>query len=179
MGPFDIIPKKQVLLRSIKIWLINDRLSKRLNEPCLYFRRCNYPIGMLESIFTKIKRMERIVTKKKATNESVNVISSHGWDKELVKVLKRVENNSEKISFRYTKKTAPSLQNTLVRSKISSLGQPKGKTMPCKTKRNNCMACKMVSQKDHVTGPKNKTVGTAKATSKSHLSNLPCILPSL
>ena len=74
--------------------------------------------------------MERIVTKKpkeKVTDESVNVVSSHGRDKELVKVLKRVENNSEKISFRYTKKTAPSLQNTLVRSNISSLDSQREK----------------------------------------------------
>ena len=125
---------------------------------------------MLDKIMEKIWKMQRIIVKKpkkEVTDDCINVVSTHGRDKELVKVLKRVENNSDKINFRYTKKTAPSLQNCLVKSKIPSLGQPKGRTMPCKPKSNNCMACKMVSQKDYVKGPKNKIIETACATCKT------------
>ena len=130
------------------------------------FQRCNYPSSLIENVFEKIKKMERSVEKKpkrEVVDDRINVITTHGRDSKLVKVLDRIEKSSENISFRYTKKTAPSLHNTLVRSKVASLGQPKGKTMPCKTKSNNCMTCKMVSKQDHVLGPNEKIIKTAEA----------------
>ena len=64
----------------------------------------------------KIKKMERIIVKKpkkEVKDDCINVVSTHGRDKELVKVLKRVDNNSDKINFRYTKKR-PHLYKTVL-----------------------------------------------------------------
>ena len=60
------------------------------------------------------------------------------------------------------KQTAPSLKNSLVKSKHASLGQPKGKTMQC-GRSANCMTCGMVSKKDHIVGANNKIISTAEA----------------
>ena len=59
------------------------------------------------------------------------------------------------------KKTAPSLNNLLVRPRTASLGDPHGKTMPCK--RKNCQTCEMVSQKNYVIGPNSKKFNTAES----------------
>ena len=48
-----------------------------------------------------------------------------------------------------------------MKSKYASLGQPKGKTLPCG--RTNCMTCGKVSKSDHVMGPQGKIIKTAKA----------------
>ena len=116
-------------------------------------------------MFDKVKAMKRTLMKKpkleEPTDESILVVSTFGTDKKLVKVLKRIENTSNNITFRYAKKTASSLKNTLVKSKNASLGQPKGRTMPCVVA--NCMTCGMVSQRDHIVGPNDKTIDTARA----------------
>ena len=94
-------------------------------------------------------------------DNSVRVVTTHGRDQKLVRTLKHIEKHSESISFAFIKKTAPSLNNILVKSKYASLGQPKGKTLPCG--RTNCMTCKMVSGADKITGPNGKVIKTVKA----------------
>ena len=108
-------------------------------------------------------KMERNLEKKPKNDDvdddRVLVVSTHGRDEELIKTLKSIEKRSDNISFRYAKKTAPSLRNTLVKAKKASLGNPCGKTLPCK--RRNCKTCSMVSRKDYVTGPNGKKIRTA------------------
>ena len=115
--------------------IINDqeRLCIRLDELSNDFIKCNYLKKLVEDIFDKVKKMERVLTKRVKEEEednSVMVVSTYGRDKKLVKTLQRIEKHSS-IKFRYAKKTAASLNNMLVRSEEASLGGPKGKTMPC------------------------------------------------
>ena len=100
------------------------------------------------------------------------VVSTYGRDKKLIKTLQQIEKQSKNIKFRYAKKTAASLNNMLVKSKEASLGQPKGKTMPCKAgegreRGRKCLTCAMVSKKDFVVGPNNKRIDTAKSCCKT------------
>ena len=54
----------------------------------------------------------------------------------------------------------------LVQSKNASLGNPLGPTTPCKGS-GNCQCCKVVSNKDYVYGPNQKTIKTAKGQCKT------------
>lgn len=94
------------------------------------------------------------------------MISTHGRDKPLMKIVKDVEKKSENISFKYVKKTAPSFKNILVKSKRASLGNPHGRTDKCGGSRN-CKCCDVVSEKDYVTDFNGKVVKTAKGQCKS------------
>ena len=101
--------------------------------------KCNYPQKMIDNIFDKVKSMERSLGKKTKKDETdddcILVVSTYGRDGKLMKALKSIQKKSENISFRFVKKTVPSLRNTLVKSKKASLGDPYGKTMPCKKKK--------------------------------------------
>ena len=111
--------------------------------------KCNYPKKMIDNIFDKVKAMERTLKKKPkkvdADDDSILVVTTYGRDEKLIKTLKAIEKKSENIQFRYAKKTGPSLRNSLVKSKKASLGDPYGKTMPCR--KRNCKTCSMVSKK--------------------------------
>ena len=140
------------------------------------FIKSNYPKKLIDDIFNKVKKMERVLTKKQKKDEQDNnevmVVSTFGRDNKLIRTLQQIEKQSESIKFKYTKKTAASLSNMLVRSKEASLGKPKGKTMPCKiskgTRRGKkCMTCDMVSKKDYVVGPNNKRISTAESCCKT------------
>ena len=156
----------------------NERLAIRLEELKADFRKCHYPEKLIDNLFCNVKKMERILTKQpeKVTSEdvSVKVVTTHGRDKKLIKTLEHIEKHSESISFSYIKKTAPSLNNILVKSKYASLGQPKGRTLPCG--RPNCMTCKMVSRADKITGPNGKIIRTvaAKCTTRCVVYHASC-----
>ena len=77
----------------------------------------------------------------------------------LTNATKNIEKNSEYIRFHYVKKTGPSLRNMLIKSKVSSLGQPFGKTTCCNMK--NCKGCKMMSKQDYVMDLHEKKYRTA------------------
>ena len=154
----------------------HERLCIRLEELSNDFIKCNYPKKLIEDIFDKVKKMERVLAKKEKKEEqddnSVMVVSTYGRDSKLVKTLTQIEKQSKSIKFRYAKKTAASLNNMLVKSKEASLGKPKGKTMPCKTGKGRgrgkaCMTCSMVSKKDYVVGPNKKRISTAKSCCKT------------
>ena len=159
----SVVHSQSIRLRRI----INDdqRLQLRLGELREDLTRCYYPKSLIDSIFCKVTKMQRILTKKPVNAVSddnrIMAITTHGRDDKLVKTLKRIEKKSSNITFRYVKKTAPSFKNTLVKSKHASLGHPKGKTEPCKKRK--CMTCSMVSKQDHIIGPQNKVIKTAKA----------------
>ena len=145
--------------------IINDqeRLSERLSEMKADLVKCNYPKKMIDKIFDKVKAMERTLKKKPkkvdADDDSILVVTTYGRDEKLIKTLKAIEKKSENIQFRYAKKTGTSLRNSLVKSKKASLGDPYGKTMPCR--KRNCKTCSMVSKKDFVTDPNGKKIYTA------------------
>ena len=144
----------------------NERLAIRLEELKADFRKCHYPKKLIDNMFCKVSKTERKLMKQQAEVTSdvacVRVVRTHGRDQKLVKTLEHIEKHSEFISFSYTKKTAPSLNNILVKSKYASLGQHKGRTLPCQ--RPKCMTCEMVSRADEITGPNGKTIKTVAAT---------------
>ena len=134
--------------------IINDdtRLVKRLDEMHHDFRKCGYPEKMLNNIMEKVKKMERSlepVKREEKEEDRVMVVSTFGRDQKLIEATEKIEKHSEQLKFKYVKKTGPSLRNTLVKSKKSSLGNPQGKTKPCL--KRNCKACKMVSGSSYVT----------------------------
>ena len=144
--------------------IINDdkRLDQQLNDLYLAFRKYKYPVNLLKNIFKKVKEKERVLTKvvkEDVKDDRIMVISTHGRDQKLIKVLKRVESKCDGVKFHYVKKTAPSLRNVLVQSKKASLGNPLGKTKKCGKK--NCQTCKLVTRKDHIIGPGGKIIKTA------------------
>ena len=94
------------------------------------------------------------------------VISTYGRDQLLTSTTKNIERHSESIKFRYVKKTAPSLNNMLVKSKVSSLGQPFGKTSSCK--QINCKGCDMMSKQDFITDLNEKKYKTAQGKCNSY-----------
>ena len=132
--------------------IVNDqnRFEKRLDELAIDFQKSEYPEKMIQNIIDKVKKQKRDLSQKdKPTNsgdETILAISTFGRDKKLTKILERVEAKSKNIKFKYVKKTAPSLQNLLVKSKHASLGHPHGATTACKTK--TCMGCKLMSNRD-------------------------------
>ena len=58
------------------------------------------------------------------------------------------------------KKTGPSLiKNQLMKSKVSALGQPYGRTVSCKN--GKCKGCEMMSERDFVTDLNDKKYKTS------------------
>ena len=86
---------------------------------------------------------------------------------------KKIEEKSENLKFRYVKKTAPSLQNVLVKSKASSLGDPYGKTNPCNSTTNRCKSCKMVSKSEEIYDSDSK-IANGMCTSKNFIYHACC-----
>ena len=155
---------KSQAIRLRRIINNDTRLSQRLDELASDFRRCGYPVRMLNNILGKVKSCERSLVKKvppiqSTADDRVMVISTFGKDHDLVNVTKKIEKHSETIKFKYVKKTGPSLRNILIKSKISALGKPFGETLPCNVR--NCKACRMVSCNDFVTDPSDKKYKTA------------------
>ena len=103
---------------------------------------------MLENIFDQAKSTERNLERKKEQenvdeDKSIMVISTFGADRKLTEITRKIEKHSEEIEFKYVKKTGPSLRNTLIKSKVSALGQPYGSSLPCGV--GQCKACNMLS----------------------------------
>ena len=155
-------------LRLRRIINCNERLSVRLEELKSDFKKSGYPDKMLMNIINKVKSCKRILKKAGkdegcfVDDDSIMVISTFGRDKLLTSMTKNIEKHSDSIKFRYVKKTGPSLKSILVKSKVSALGQPFGKTLSCKTKKNNCKGCTMMSGEDFVTDLNGKKYRTAK-----------------
>ena len=120
---------------------------------------------MLNNIMNKVRCCERKLEKPDADGspakeeDAIMVISTFGRDHHIVNAAKEIEKHSESIKFRYVKKTGPSLKSMIVKSKMSALGQPFGKTESCKMK--NCKGCEMMSKEDCVTGLNDKKYRTA------------------
>ena len=124
------------------------------------------------NIFNQTKCSERSLKRredqaKEKVDNSIMVISTFGADRKLTAITKNIEKHSEEmeIKFRYVKKTGPSLRNMLIKSKVSALGQPYGKTQPCGV--GQCKACGMLSNKDCVFDSRGKKHKTAKGKCNS------------
>ena len=144
----------------------NDaRLHFQLEEIRKDFIKCGYPERMLENIINKVKQSERSLEKKvKVTDQpdnTIRVISTYGRDERLVNILQRADQMNEKVHFNYVKKTAPSLQQILVKPKNIALGNTRGKTMKC-TRGKKCLSCDLMSGKDKIKGRQKKSYLTTK-----------------
>ena len=119
----------------------------------------------------KVGCMERSFEKKEkdtSKNNKVMVISTYGRDKQLINTVKDLQSNCENIDFQFVKKSAPSLNNILTKSKYTSLGTPFGKTMPCP--RDCCKNCNLMSKKDTIVAhPSSKIIKTACGTCVSRM----------
>ena len=148
--------------------IINDnhRLALQLEELKKDFLKCGYPQRMLDKIIDKVKTQERSLEKRhRDANESDNtirVISTYGRDEELVNILQSADKLNDEVNFSYVKRTAPSLQNILVKPKNVCLGNARGKTSCCTRGRGKrgkpCLACKLMSGKDKIKGLNQKNV---------------------
>ena len=154
-----VVTSQAIRLRRI----INDdhRLTLQLEELKKDFLKCGYPLRMLDNILNKVNAQERSLAKKEKNAEDpdncIRVISTHGRDDRLVNILKSAEKISKKISFKYVKRTAPSLHNILVKPKSTCLGNSRGKTSRCKRgtmgkRGKKCRACGLMSGKDKIKG---------------------------
>ena len=161
-------------LRLRKIINDEERLAEQLCRLKADFIKCRYPETLIDSIMKKVKSMERKLSTKKVKNDEkdprIMAITTHGRDKPLTKMIQKIE-KSTNLKFRNVKKTAASLGNMLVRSKISSLGCPNGPTLPCKPDKpkakGKCQCCRIVSKADHIVGPNKKIIKTAKGNCKT------------
>ena len=71
--------------------------------------------------------LERRLDKKEkdtAKNNKVMVISTYGRDKQLINTVKDLQSKCENIDFQFVKKSTPSLNNILNKSKYTSLSTP-------------------------------------------------------
>ena len=66
------------------------------------------------------------------------------------------------LKFSYVKKTAPSFNNILVKTKNIALGAPNGPTVPCN--RPKCVSCQMMSGENHIKGKNKRKIPTANGT---------------
>ena len=126
-------------LRVKRIVNNSERCMVRLDELMMDYERSGYPKKMLRNIIDKVKNMERTLQKKEKSNnreedDTIMAISTFGRDKKLTNILERVQKKSKNIKFKFVKKTAPSLKNLLVKSKIPALGSPYGRTKKCQRK---------------------------------------------
>ena len=151
-------------LRLRRIINCNTRLTARLNELKIDFKKSGYPEKMLSNIINKVqsytRKLEK-VEKEDCSNDddTITVISTYGTDQLLTEATKNIEKHSDSIKFRYIKKTGPSLKNALVKSKVSALGHPFGKTTCCNVR--NCKGCDLMSKEDFVLGTNEKKHRTA------------------
>ena len=162
--------------------IINDdiRLNLRLDELKSDFKRSGYPDSMLHNIFDKVKSLPRKLSKAETSpsqDDRIMVISTHGRDTPLTKVLHKIEQKSDKLKFRYVKKTAPSINNLVVKSKVASLGPKLGPTVKC-GRGLRCLCCKLVSKSDHVIGPNDKLFKTCggNCTTRSLIYHATCTM---
>ena len=159
-------------LRLRRIINCDDRLSTRLEELKVDFKKSGYPEKMLVKIMNKVKSSERRLKKADADEDSVKdddtimVISTFGTDHHLTNATKNIEKHSDSIKFRYVKKTGPNLKSMIVKAKDSALGQPYGKTERCK--QINCKGCDMMSKEDSVTDLNEKKYKTARGKCNSN-----------
>ena len=162
-------------LRLRRIINCDKRLQVRLEELKECFRKCGYPVKMLNNIFGKVQRLERNLhekPQKRPDEDRVRVISTYGSDTDIVSSVKKFEEDLGRTRsfsesdgsltstpnkpeptihrntsvFQYVKRTGANLKGRLVKVKNLALGKKYGPTKPCKAR--NCKTCKMVSERD-------------------------------
>ena len=106
------------------------------------------------------------------TDDSILVICTYGRDQQLTNSVECLQRNCEKLNFRYVKKTAPSLNNILTKSKWTALGASTGHTLPCDRKYANgkpsCHSCQLMSCSNSIKNGE-KVINTAEGTCLSRL----------
>ena len=136
-------------------------MKRRISDLCKAFVSCGYPSSMVKRISDKVlasKRDLTLIKKNKTTNNPANlptnnvrIVSTFGTDDLLVNCVKDAipylqETNSFKnknVSFKFVKKTAPSVGSKLAVLKKMSLGVSNAGTSKCGST-SNCQCCKVI-----------------------------------
>ena len=178
-------------LRLRRIIISTDRLKQRIDELCECFLQAGYPANMVKNISNKVVAMDRDLTPRNQSNQSVSddcirVITTYGCDEHLIKSVKSAEKSllrtrsfsrSQKV-FQFVNKTAYSLRNQLSSLKNLALGNKHGQTTACNS--NLCSCCELISmyEEHNVNGTIVKSVyGTCKTyniiyLAECHLCNI-------
>ena len=126
---------------------------------------------MINNIIDKVKTLPRILkkkvqnkTKEKEENEIIRVIGTCGRSDNLESAVKDVSRkllskSQQAYKFSTVYKTGPSLKDKLCNAKRVSLRPKHGKTTKCGRKR--CSTCDLMSRKEVINLPDNKTVKAA------------------
>ena len=139
-------------LRHRRIINEQERLNTQLNKLKVDFYKAKYPKRMVNNIIDKVKALPRIINQNnKHTTGSINnqgnirIISTHGRDQPLTNIINTMPNR-DKFNFTHVKRTAPSLNNMLCRTRQPSLGPKYGFSRRCMKSR--CKCCRLMSGKD-------------------------------
>ena len=170
---------KSQALRLRRIINNDGRLHVQLEELKRDFRKCEYPLRMLDNIIDPIKLQSRSLEKRKKNEDNddrIRVISTYGRDDELVSIFKKAEKINNVVKFSFVKKTGPSLRNILTKPKRIALGEKHGFTKACQRRR--CAACGLMSNKEKLKGPNRKTYHTKEGccTTKNCIYHAECKL---
>ena len=140
-----------------RIIISDDVLKLRISELCEAFISCGYPTSMVKRISSKVINISRdlnVLIKSKSKNtpcrstDNVHIISTFGTDELLVQCVKEaiphLQNTSsfrsKDVSFKFVKKTAPSVGSKLAVLRKMSLGIGLGGTSKCGL-HGNCKCC--------------------------------------
>ena len=146
-----------------RIIVSDDILKDRIADLCESFKSCGYPTSLVQRISNRVLNTKRdlsVLIKSDVNNDSstmsptnnVRIVSTFGTDKDLVECVKESipylqETNSFKnknVSFKFVKKTAPSVGSKLTVLKKMSLGVGLGGTSKCCSSAI-CQCCNVIS----------------------------------
>ena len=108
---------------------------------------------MVNNIIDKVISLPRIINQHNTNNKNninsnkanIRIISTHGRDQPLTNIINTMP-NKDKFKFTHVKRTAPSLNNMLCRTRQPSLGPKYGFSKRCMKSR--CKCCRLMSGKD-------------------------------
>ena len=150
-------------LRLRRIINNQERLLTKMNELKMDFKKAKYPANMITNITNKVISFPRPIGRNKTISSNhnteltdsfhektkdgngklkVKIITTHGRDSVLKNLLKDIP-NKDFYSFKHIKRTAPSLNNILCKSKTPSLGPKNGISSKCN--HPTCQCCGLMT----------------------------------
>ena len=143
-------------LRLRRIIKCDDDLRNELSSLKEDFLKSFYPEKMIDNIFEKVYKLNRIELLKnkrqddfsEQTNDKIMAITTFGRDKPIIEVTKKLERKFPSINFQKVNKTALALKSILDKTKNISLGPQRGLTMKCD--RSRCKSCALMSEKNTI-----------------------------
>ena len=168
-------------LRIRRIVSSNERLIQQLDSLSKAFKKCTYPVKLVDDIIGKVKNLPRVLKRKddaptpgKLSNNDVIMISTFGADGPLRDIVSKLP-NKEKLCIKMVSKTAPSLKSKFCTPKKTCLGPSKGVSGKC-NRGLRCQCCDTMSQTNSVMDSSNKAfrTGSGNCTSKNVIYHLKC-----